>query len=138
MKRAKPDKHRRAKAVAVAVAALAAGIGLLVLSRMVIASGRKAAEEAAAAAQTQPAGTTAPATDPLGTPAVADPDPARRTPPADPKAVTAQRLGGLLLLFSLMCFALVVICIGWIVHDIRRSRPAWMTQTKYPVHQRRK
>jgi hypothetical protein len=47
-------------------------------------------------------------------------------------------MGGLLLLFSLMCLGLCGICIGWIVYDIRRSRPAWMTQTKYPVRKPRK
>jgi len=149
MKHAKATRHRRLKAFAVAGIALAAGIGLLMLSRMVIASGERAAAEALSAAETartQPAadsqsdagtadtsqrsGTaTAPAGDPAG--------PAR-VPPADPRALTAYRLGGLLLLFSLMCFALVAICAGWIVYDIRRSRPAWMKQTKYPVHEKRK
>jgi hypothetical protein len=42
-------------------------------------------------------------------------------------------MAALLLLFSLMGFGVAVVAVGWIVYDIRASRPAWMTQTKYPV-----
>ncbi len=137
MKHTKQNKHRRAKVAGIAAAALVAGIGLLVLSRMVAASGQKAAASAAtqpAVAQTAPAGSPAPG-GPL------NPDvPARRAPlsPLQRKALNDQRMAGLLLLFSLMCLGLVGICVGWIVYDIRRSRPAWMTQTKYPVRTPRK
>lgn len=62
----------------------------------------------------------------------------RQPTPAEKKLLAAQRFSGLLLLFSLMGFALGAICVGWVVYDIRRSRPAWMTQTKYPVHDRPK
>lgn len=130
MKQARTKRSVRIKAAAIAIAALAGGIGLLILSQMVFASAEKAAAEAAAAAATQPA------TAPAETDRPAGQDTA--TPPLDPKAASARNMGGLLLLFSLMCFALVVICVGWIVYDVRRSRPAWMRQTKHPVHQRRK
>lgn len=129
--------------VGIAAAALVAGIGLLVLSRTVIASGKKAAAEAAAAAATQPATQSAPA-DPAAPTAPAEPsNPADPTVPlpqqsANQKAAAAQRMGGLLLLFSLMCFSVGVISIGWTIYDIRRSRPAWMRQTKYPVRPRHK
>lgn len=131
MKHAKADRHRRAKATAIAAVALVAGIGLVVLSRTVIASGKNAAAQAA---ESQPASEPAPAA-----PAVpADPNAPLPHQQANRKAAAAQRMGGLLLLFSLMCFSVAVIAIGWIVYDIRRSRPAWMTQTKYPVRERHK
>lgn len=129
MKHAKTDKHRRAKAIGVAAAALVVGIGLLVLSQMVIASGRKAAEAATTQAASAPAATD---TQPAST------TPADKKPAADPKAVAAQRMGNLLLLFSLMSFGVTIAGVAWVIYDVRRSRPAWMTQTRYPAHQRRK
>lgn len=134
MKHAKADKHRRAKAIAVAAVALVAGIGLLVLSRTVIASGKQAAAQAA---ESRPASEPAPA-QPTAPTAPADSDAPLPHQQANRKAATAERLGGLILLFSLMCFSVAVLAIGWIIYDIRRSRPAWMTQTKYPVRERHK
>ena len=46
-------------------------------------------------------------------------------------------MGGLTLLFSLMAFTLGITCVGWVIYDIRRSRPAWITQTKYPVMEKK-
>jgi ABC-type Na+ efflux pump permease subunit len=96
---------------------------------MVIASGRKAAEAATTQAASAPAATD---TQPAST------TPADKKPAADPKAVAAQRMGNLLLLFSLMSFGVTIAGVAWVIYDVRRSRPAWMTQTRYPAHQRRK
>lgn len=120
----------RMKAGGIAAAALAVGIGLLFLSRMAFSSAEAAATQPAAtqAAQSQPAqapATTAPADASPGTPA--------RGPRPNPKAVNTQRLAMLLLLFGLISIGVTVVAAGWIVYDVRASRPAWMTQTKYPV-----
>lgn len=129
MKQTKADKHRRAKAIGIAAVALVVGIGLLVLSQMLMISGRKAA---AAAAASQAA----------SAPAATDTQPAstspHRPPRPDPKAVADQRMGNLLLLFSMMSFGVTIAGVGWVIYDVRRSRPAWMKQTKYPAHQKRK
>jgi hypothetical protein len=77
-------------------------------------------------AATQPA-TTAPASAPATAPA-----PTRRPPPEDPRAASARNMGAMLLLFGLMSFTVSGVCVVLIVVDIRKSRPAWQTQTKYP------
>ena len=41
-------------------------------------------------------------------------------------------MSGVLLLFGLMGFTVSGTCIILLVIDIRRSRPAWKTQTRYP------
>ncbi|MBI4579296.1 MAG: hypothetical protein HY718_06310 [Planctomycetes bacterium] len=132
MKHDKDSRGRvRAKAAGIAAGALVVGVGLIVLSRVLVASAEKAA-----AAETRPATATATAAAPADHP---PPDgephhpPAGRDQPASSKALAAQRLGALLLLFGLMGVGLAVLCTGWIIYDIRRSRPAWKTQTKYPV-----
>jgi hypothetical protein len=65
------------------------------------------------------------------------PSPAVATAPADrgrrsSQEAAAERLAGLLLLFSLISVSVTVVCTIWLVVDIRNSRPAWMTQTRYP------
>jgi len=124
MKHAKEKTRRRVKFAGIAVAAFVVGITLLVLSQLVLSSARKAAAETA---ETQPAGTTQPAV-PAQTPT-----PSQTPAPVNTKLQAAQRMSGLLLLFSLMGFGLALICVGWIVYDVRRSRPAWMRQKKFPV-----
>ena len=58
--------------------------------------------------------------------------PAENPTPDDPATVAAENLSGLLGLFGLICLALTAICAGWLVINVRKSRPAWKTQTKYP------
>jgi hypothetical protein len=41
-------------------------------------------------------------------------------------------MSGMLLLFSMAGFVVTVIALGWVFYDIRRSRPKWKTQTKFP------
>jgi hypothetical protein len=130
MKKDNPRKHPRAKAIGIAAGALAIGIGLLICSQLLFRSVR----EAAAVAASKPAASTpAPAAAPTSAPAT----PVKRSP-AEQRAAANERMAGLLLLFSLMAFGLAVICVGWLVYDIRRSRPAWMTQTKYPVMEKKR
>src|SRR5512141_2163393 len=53
------------------------------------------------------------------------------TAPADPhrsQAAAAQSLANLLLLFSLLGFAVAAVCAVWLVVDIRNSRPSWKRQ----------
>lgn len=59
------------------------------------------------------------------------------TAPADPptrsqEVVAAQNMSGLLLLFGLVALGVSVTCVGLLIVEIRRSRPAWMTQQRYP------
>ena len=112
MKRTKPKPHRRLKAGATALVSLGVGLGLLVVSRIVSPPGKPGL----------PAPTTAPA------PA---PGPAPAKPPA-PGRPAALNMSGLLLLLSLVFFAVTLVSVGWIVFDVRRCRPAWKTQKKYP------
>lgn len=58
------------------------------------------------------------------------PPSARR--PTDPKAAAAQNLSGLLLLFSLVAFAVAGAFLVWLIVSLRRGRPAWQTQQRYP------
>ncbi len=128
----------RAKAIGIALAGLIGGIGLIVLSRLAVRSAQAAATQPAATqqAQVQPA-TQATATAPSSAPAGEAETPTSgatpKVPRPDSKVVAAQHLASLLLLFGLMGIGLSVVCAGWVVYDVRRSRPAWKTQHKYPV-----
>ena len=102
----------------------AGGIGLLILSNLVLprdessAAGRKPAAATALAASapaTAPAGQGGPISD-----------------PAERRKMAAQPMSGMLLLIGLLAIGFGVVCAGWVVYDIYRSRPAWKTQTKYP------
>jgi hypothetical protein len=110
--------RRRLKMIAAAAAALAAGVGLIVLSRHL--------------------GPTASTDTPTDTPTATRPDtqPAVPTPGDDPAPVPQKSatddLSGMMLMFGVAAVLVSVLCIGWIVVDIRNSRPAWKTQTKYP------
>jgi hypothetical protein len=114
MARAHSDSHRkfRTKYTLYAVGALLGGITLLVLSQ-VVSPAEKPSDTAVA---TAPAG------------------PGSPTQPASPERgeASAKNLSGLLLLFGTACLLLCGICVGAVVWDVRRSRPAWKTQTKYP------
>ncbi len=116
--------RRRLKAAGIALAALAGGAILLYASLTVSARARTVAGTQAAGAA-PPAG--APATTPSDAPESPDPQ-----PPGN-RAAVAQSMGSMLLLLAMMALAVGLIAVGWIVYDIRRSRPKWMTQTKYPT-----
>lgn len=137
MKRDHSKKRTRTNAILGTVGALALGIGLLFLSRMVHASAKRAA------AATQPATASAPESAPTAEPApAAKPASPSDSPsgrkPMDTRQAANERMANLLLLFGLMAIGLAAVCAGWVVYDIRRSRPAWQTQTKYPVMEKKK
>ena len=121
MKRSKLKHRDRFKAGGIVLAALVVGLGLLVLSRMIAPAGEPTS--------------TAPVGEPTSTVPASAPAPGRGPLPANPPVPgrgAALNMSGLLLMFSLVSFAVAGIGIGWIVFDIRRSRPAWKTQKKYP------
>ena len=120
MKRAKKKHTLRWKFVGVALAGTAAGVLFMVLSVNVAHSEQTPQATAVTPTATAPAA-------PADAPGPTEPP---TQPPAGKDAT--QSMSGLLFMFSLISFAVPIICIGWIVVDIRRSRPAWKTQTKYP------
>ena len=115
MARSRSTSRVSMKPVAYALLALAAGVALLIASRKVKTSDKPPVETA----------TTVPATAPA--PGSQDEAPSRSR-----EEVAAQNLSGMLLLFSMGGFLVAIICIGWLVVLIRKARPAWKTQTKYP------
>ncbi len=124
----KHAKHTgRWKVTGMSAAFFAVGIGLIVLSNVILESGGSAitsedGSTASAPAASAPAG---PATAPANT----------GSGPVDPLAqrkAAAQSMSGMLLLVGLMSFGFGAICAGWVAYDVYRSRPAWKTQTKYP------
>ena len=110
MARSRPRRKVRLKPIAYAVVALVAGLVLLVLSQLV---------------EPAPRPETAPTASAPGEPAVPEPSPTG-------KEATAMNLSGLLLLFGAAGFLICIICIGWFVLEVRKARPAWKTQKKYP------
>ena len=118
MKQAKKS-HNRLKAIGIGIAGLAAGIVLIVLSLKVAPPPKDAG--------TGPSAATAPATSaPATTWPAGEENDERRS------RASAQNLSNLIFMFGMLSFGVTAICAGWVVYDIRRSRPAWMTQTKYP------
>ena len=107
MTRTKSARRFRYKLIGISLAAVIGGIALLKLSQVVYPSEKQKSTVAATA-----------------------PDEQMPTKPREED--TAQNLSGLLLLFAAASFGLAVICIGWLVVDIRNARPAWKTQKKYP------
>jgi hypothetical protein len=128
MKHAKPASKQRLKLILMAAGMAALGVLLIFLHiKIQPESGRAAASTAVT-----PPTATAPATSPASAPApTSAPAPANRPAP-DPKAASARSLGAMFLLFGLMSFTVSGACVLLIVLDIRKSRPAWKTQTKYP------
>lgn len=128
MKNAKHPPKQRLKLALLAVGMAVLGV-LLVFLYIQIQPGTN--RQANTPAATQPTGsqpaTTAPASAPASAPA-----PSHRPPPEDPRAASARNMGAMLLLFGLMSFTVSGVCILLIILDIRKSRPAWQTQTKYP------
>ncbi len=122
-------KHTgRWKVAGLSAVFFAGGIVVLFLSNLVMRPVESAVakeKSAAASAPTSAPASTAPATAPAG-----GEDPASN--PLARKKAAAQSLSGMLLLIGLMGIGFGVICAGWVVYDIYRSRPAWKTQTKYP------
>lgn len=123
-------KHTgRWKVAGLSAAFLVGGIVLIILSNLVLspvespgAGGKTVAASAPAASA--PA-TSAPATAPAGQGSpISD--------PAERRKIAAQSMSGMLLLIGLLAIGFGVVCAGWVVYDIYRSRPAWKTQTKYP------
>ena len=112
----KRTRGRYVKLVGYFIAAVAGGITLLVASRWVAPEPEP--EPGQAVTSTAPATAPAVPTDP--------------TPKPSSENAGAQNLSGLLLLLSMGLFVLALICAGWIFWEVRRSRPAWKTQTKYP------
>ena len=97
--------------------ALAGGIVLLWLSQYVKHK----------SPTTRPAETTA--TAPAEEPAPAGSNDRPRRSRAD---AAASSLSSLILLFSMACFVMFIVCMGWLVVEIRNARPAWKRQTKFP------
>lgn len=120
MKRDKKKHTFRWKLAGFALAGLAVGVLLMFLSFKVAHS-----EQTPQASTVTPADTA---------PAAPSNAPGPYVPPSQPSSekAAAQNMSGMLFMFSLVSFAVTIICIGWIVVDIRQSRPAWKTQTKYP------
>ena len=119
MKHKSNKTKNRLKASGIALAGLAVGIGLIIASFHFSRVGKAQAPATGPAPASQPAPASAPAS---------GEKPAR--PPA--REAAAQNMSGLFLMFALVSFAVSGIAIGWIVYDIRHSKPAWQTQTKYP------
>lgn len=111
--------HGRLKAIGIGIATLVAGIGLIVLS-VKIAPAPKKTETA------PPAAATATSSAPAAT------QPARESNEERRSRASAQNMSNVVFMFGMIGLGVSVICAGWVVYDIRRSRPAWMTQTKYP------
>lgn len=117
MKHNKPTPRLRLKLIAMAAGMAALG-GLLLFLSIQIKPDKPLRPLPRTSA-------TAPATAPASAPAAPDPeDRAQRA--------AAQNMSGMLMLFSLVAFTISAISIGYLVVEIRRSRPAWMTQTRYP------
>lgn len=107
------------KPVLYGLLALVGGVALLLLSQYVKHK----------PITSQPAEVTASAPAPAHDPEPAAPDrPPRRSRPQ----AAASGLSSLILLFSMACFVVFVICAGWTVVEIRNAGPAWQRQRKYP------
>ncbi len=117
MKRAKDAPKQRLKLILMALCMAAVGTALVLLYLRIQPEAQPGTEPTAA-----PATATAPATAPAHYPST--PDPAR--------ARASRNMGGMLLLFGLVAFTVSGACILLLILDIRRSRPAWKTQTRYP------
>jgi len=109
MAQSKSKKRFRYKLIGIALLAVVAGIVLLKLS-CYFSPDEKAEPTTTASA---------PSSD-------------QQTPDKSPEEASAQNVAGLLLLFSMACFLLMVLCLGWVAINIYNSRPSWKTQTKYP------
>lgn len=99
---------KRLKAIGYTVLALVLGVGLIVLSQIIRPS---APPEQVAQTSSAPN----------------DQDQSKTRHDA-----SAQNLSNMMVLFGTAALIGTVIGIGWIVIDIRNSRPAWKTQTKFP------
>jgi hypothetical protein len=113
----KAPKNQRLKLTLAAVGMAVLGVLLIFLSILTRPETPSPAEATASAPASAPApGTTPPA----------------RNPPIDQKTATARNMSSMLLLFGLMSFTVTGVCVILLILDIRRSRPAWKTQTRYP------
>ncbi len=108
--------HGRLKAIGIGIATLVAGIGLIILSVKIAPAPKKTETTPPAATSSAPTAT----------------QPARESNEERRSRASAQNMSNVVFMFGMISLGVSVICAGWVVYDIRRSRPAWMTQTKYP------
>ena len=66
------------------------------------------------------------------TPATAPATSPADSPTERQKSVAAMNMSGMLMLFGLVAVGVSITCIGLLIVEIRRSRPAWMTQQRFP------
>lgn len=52
--------------------------------------------------------------------------------PQEQQEAAAANMSGMLLLFGSASLLLVIVCVGWGIIEVRKARPAWKTQTKFP------
>ena len=119
MKKKPAKKQTRMKAIGLACGGVVVGIFLLWLSWYIVPPPSPA----------ETVSTTQTATAPVKP---EHPTKPRQPTDQDRRRSSAQGLSGLLFMLGLLSLGVSIISIGWLVIDIRRSRPAWMTQTKYP------
>lgn len=105
---ARTRNTKRLKVIGYTVLSLVLGVGLLVLSQAIRPDSPPDEPQ------------------PTSTP----PENQDRPAPAD--EAPAENLSNMMVLFGTAALIGTVIGIGWIVIDIRNSRPAWKTQTKFP------
>jgi hypothetical protein len=128
MRHAKPASKQRLKLILMAVGMAALGALLIFLYVKI----QPSPEQLTGTAVTPPT-TTAPATAPASAPSpTSAPASSHRPAPIDPKAASARNMSAMFLLFGLMSITVSGACVLLIILDIRKSRPAWKTQTKYP------
>ena len=126
MKHAKPARKQRTKLILMAAGMWVLGLLLIFLSIQIRPAAEAATPAKPAATASAPATSSAPAT----RPAPASPPTGRQ--PLDPGTTVNRNMSGLLLLFGLVAFTVTWVCVILVVADIRKSRPAWQTQTRYP------
>lgn len=132
MKHTPSTSNQRLKLILLGVGMAVLGVLLIFLYLLVRPPSESTAGPAGAATPTT-LPTTLPSSQPATAPASAPATPpTHQRPPIDPRAAGARNMSAMLLLFALMAFTVTGVCALLLVIDIRKSRPAWKTQTKYP------
>ena len=127
MKHAKPAPKQRLNLILMAVGMAALGALLIFLYIKI-----QPKPEQLAGTTATPATTTAPASAPASATSPTSAPASSHRPPIDPKAASARNMSAMFLLFGLMSITVSGACVLLVILDIRKSRPAWKTQTKYP------